>query len=103
MVQKTALTHARMVEGVSVSYRVEPLIRDVKPFAPAGLLWLFPFERLRAIEMRKEKERGRGKKKGFLGVKDTRIATFLCSVALFFTTLLLTVSGHLPAPQPSRS
>jgi hypothetical protein len=36
---------------LQVTYESEPLLRGVKPFAPASLAWIFPFEYHRALEM----------------------------------------------------
>jgi len=38
-----------------VEYHPEPLLRGVKPFAPTSLLWLFPLEYKRAMQMKEEK------------------------------------------------
>lgn len=89
MTQKAAILRARRVDD-KVFYTVGPLVRQVAPFAPRSLLWLFPLEPQRATEANEEA----GVKSKFFGMKGTRLAGFLASVALFFTTFLLTVRCH---------
>jgi hypothetical protein len=87
MTEKAALIKARVVDQNHLVYRTGTLIRDANPFSPTGLLWLLPLEPQRARELKSE--RGRG----FIGIKDSRVPSLVCSVGLFFTTLLITVSS----------
>jgi hypothetical protein len=70
-----------------ITYETGTLLRDVNPFVPPLLLWLFPFEPNRALEVKMGQN-----KKVLFGIMQSRIAFFTSSVALFFTTLLITVS-----------
>lgn len=101
MTRKTAILKARRTDG-RINYAVGPLVRQVAPFAPSGLLWFFPLEPQRALEAL---ENSRLRRSGFRMMRETRLANFLASVALWFTTVLLTVGAlaharmlRLPAP-----
>jgi len=76
-------------------YIQEPLLRDVKPFAPARLLWLFPYEFQRAIQ-------AEARHNSFITTStttttttithspyDVRMIPFFVNVAEFMTTLCL--------------
>jgi hypothetical protein len=60
-------------------YEGEPVLRSIKPFAPAGLAWLFPLEYRRALETGA----------GGLSGGGIRLQSFVVSCSKFFTTLML--------------
>ena len=70
-----------------------PLLRNIKPFAPYDFTWLFPFEPQRAKEVRFAGRDG----SRLPGMSKARLGPLTASVALFFSTLMLTVSKLLSA------
>ena len=73
-----------------VEYVPEPLLRGIKPFAPTCLLWLFPLEYQRAVQL--QNQRAEAGDRSILGtLRGIRMQAFLVNTAKFLTTLFLVV------------